>query len=112
MMIEGCRGMSGALFCLAQGRGQEGQGNLKSSWREGAGENAKRFEGGGARAQAMMPGNMKWREGVGNDAEEVGAQPLSADCVAARRCFWRTSVVLVDFVASWFCARRARGRGR
>ena len=48
MMIEGCRGMSGALFCLAQGRGREGQGNLKS-WREGAGDDA-------------------WREGAGDDA--------------------------------------------
>ena len=61
------------------------RGNFKSSWREGAGDNAKKFEG-GARAQAMMPGNIKWREGAGNDAEELGAQPLSADCVAARRC--------------------------
>ena len=85
MMIEGCRGMSGALFCLAQGRRQEGRGNFKSSWREGAGDNAKKFEV-GERAHVMMPGNIKWRRCAGNDAEELGAQPLSADCVAARRC--------------------------
>ena len=58
MMIEGCRGMSGALFCLTQGRRREGRGNFISSWREGAGDNAKKFEG-GARAQAMMRGYAK-----------------------------------------------------